>query len=267
MYGYIYKTTNLVNNKIYIGKKKGEFTEQYKGSGKYLRNALKKYGKDNFIVEILEWCETLQIQNEREQYWIAYYRSLNIPMYNIANGGDGGDLVTCLPENEYRKFVEKMSLLNKLGITGNKGKKLSDEHKRKIGDGNRGKVHSEEWKRKHDDAIRGKSAWNKGLTSDDPRVAKYARKIGEFHHSEETKQLISKKLTGRKITFTDPEKRLENMRIAQQNRKHSEKENERLRTIATGRIWISNEESSKMIYPEELQRYLDLGYKRGRKQK
>ena len=52
MYGYIYKTTNLLNNKIYIGQKKSnEFLhEKYLGSGKYLLNSIRKHGKENFII-------------------------------------------------------------------------------------------------------------------------------------------------------------------------------------------------------------------------
>ena len=265
MYGYIYKTTNLINGKIYIGKKKGEFNNNYKGSGKYLKNALKKYGTENFFVEPIEFCETLEIQNEREKYWIKYHRDKDFAMYNIASGGDGGDLVTCLPEEDYRKFSQLMSELNKQGIIGNKGKHLSESHRRKIGEGNKGKIHSEEWKRKHDDAIRGKPAWNKGLTINDPRVAKYARKKGEYKHSEEVKHLISERVKGRKKAhYINREQWIENMRTFQKSRKHSEEENERLRNIAVGRIWVNDGEKSKMIYPEELQQYLDKGFKKGR---
>lgn len=68
MYGYIYKTTNLINNKIYIGQKKSnEFlNEKYLGSGKILRQAIDKEGKQNFKVELLEECESAQELNERE---------------------------------------------------------------------------------------------------------------------------------------------------------------------------------------------------------
>ena len=41
MYGYIYKTTNLLNGRIYIGKRKGDFDNNYFGSGRYLLNAVR----------------------------------------------------------------------------------------------------------------------------------------------------------------------------------------------------------------------------------
>lgn len=50
MYGYVYKTTNLINGRIYIGQHKSNgLDEQYIGSGKILGIALKKYGRRNFV--------------------------------------------------------------------------------------------------------------------------------------------------------------------------------------------------------------------------
>jgi hypothetical protein len=52
--GYVYKTTNLNNGRCYIGKRtKPIFDENYFGSGAALQSAIKKYGKENFKVEIL----------------------------------------------------------------------------------------------------------------------------------------------------------------------------------------------------------------------
>ena len=89
MYGYVYITYNKINGKIYIGQRKGQYDETYLGSGKYLKNAIRKYGKENFENYIIEWCETYQDLNEREIYWIAKYNctSKNNFGYNIAAGG------------------------------------------------------------------------------------------------------------------------------------------------------------------------------------
>ena len=57
MYGYIYKTTNLINGKIYVGQhkcSKNSIDESYIGSGIYLKHAIEYYGKNNFKCEILE---------------------------------------------------------------------------------------------------------------------------------------------------------------------------------------------------------------------
>lgn len=90
MYGYVYKTTNLLNNKIYIGQHKGStFDPYYYGSGLLLKNIIKKYGKENFKCEVLEECNTPEELNEREIYWIEFYQSRKPSIgYNLAKGGD-----------------------------------------------------------------------------------------------------------------------------------------------------------------------------------
>ena len=95
MYGYIYKTINLINGKIYIGKHKAsEFNPNYKGSGtSYLQNAFKKYGKENFKVEFLIPCFSLEELNAEEQFLIEWFNARDRSIgYNRAKGGDGGDL-------------------------------------------------------------------------------------------------------------------------------------------------------------------------------
>ena len=91
---YIYKTTNTVNGKIYIGKRiyNERSDKYYLGSGIYLNRAIKKYGRINFTKEIIEWC-TKDILSEREIYWIKFCNATNSKVgYNISNGGDGGNL-------------------------------------------------------------------------------------------------------------------------------------------------------------------------------
>lgn len=94
MYGFIYITTNHVNGKKYIGQKKYDNKGKWKdylGSGKHLKNAINKYGRENFSKEIIEECETKELLNEREKYWIKYYNAVNNNnFYNLATGGDGG---------------------------------------------------------------------------------------------------------------------------------------------------------------------------------
>ena len=91
MIGYIYKTTNLITGKFYIGKRqKSTFDKYYYGSGKYISASIAKYGKENFTREILEWCETVDELNEKERYWIKFLDARNLEIgYNIAEGGDG----------------------------------------------------------------------------------------------------------------------------------------------------------------------------------
>lgn len=90
-YGYVFISTNLINNKKYIGRHKAKsFTNKYKGSGKLIREAFKKYGINNFSVELIEWCDSEDSLNERERYWISKYNATEDPnFYNLSNGGEG----------------------------------------------------------------------------------------------------------------------------------------------------------------------------------
>lgn len=89
MYGYVYKTTNLVNGKIYVGQKKSDkFIPTYFGSGTLIRRAVEKYGVDNFKVEIIDSSEDAFDLDEREKFWIEELKSnFKYGNYNIADGG------------------------------------------------------------------------------------------------------------------------------------------------------------------------------------
>lgn len=90
-YGYIYKTTNLVNGKIYIGQhKSNKFDPKYKGSGVHFKNAIKKYGETNFITEMLDSSANNAAElNELEIYYIDKYNSRDPDYgYNIHCGGN-----------------------------------------------------------------------------------------------------------------------------------------------------------------------------------
>lgn len=91
----IYKTTNLLTGKIYVGKDKRQ-RKSYLGSGTYLKRSLKKHGRENFVKEILEICDTEEILNEREEFWIRELDARNPEIgYNIQKGGRGGDAEQC----------------------------------------------------------------------------------------------------------------------------------------------------------------------------
>lgn len=93
MYGYVYLTTDLETNKIYIGQHKAEsFDTSYYGSGIIISKLIKKYGKDRFKCDMLEECFSAEQLNEREIYHIADKNSTDPEIgYNIATGGAFGD--------------------------------------------------------------------------------------------------------------------------------------------------------------------------------
>jgi hypothetical protein len=89
MFGYIYLTENVITGKKYIGQKRGNFCPMYKGSGVYLKEALNLYGKENFIVSLIEEAKDVIELNDKERYWISYYNAAESDdFYNLSTGGD-----------------------------------------------------------------------------------------------------------------------------------------------------------------------------------
>lgn len=121
-YGYIYKITNLINNKIYIGQVYNKsiidrFNRHCDGasssSRSYLCRAIHKYGKQNFKVELIEECYSVEELNKREIYWIAYYNSTNGNIgYNLTPGGEGGNTYLCKSKEEMQIIKNKISKRN-----------------------------------------------------------------------------------------------------------------------------------------------------------
>ena len=88
---YIYKTTNLINNKFYVGKHCTiKIENDYLGSGKRLRYSIRKYGKENFKKEILEFCNDPKHLAEREKLIVNEELLKNSLCMNLKIGGDGG---------------------------------------------------------------------------------------------------------------------------------------------------------------------------------
>lgn len=88
---FIYRTTNLVNGKIYVGKHKTKrLNDGYVGSGKLLKRAISKYGRENFKTEILEWFSSEVEMNARETELVTEEFCLRDDTYNLCVGGCGG---------------------------------------------------------------------------------------------------------------------------------------------------------------------------------
>lgn len=129
MQGYIYKITNLINDRIYIGQTIQDVKERFyqhcatKTSSAVLNmpihKAILKYGKTNFSLEILEIVEQSHL-DVREQYWIDYYDSYNNG-YNATKGGQhSGKPFKALPIDviisEYSKGKSLRTLGKEFGV-------------------------------------------------------------------------------------------------------------------------------------------------------
>lgn len=182
---YIYKTTNLINNKIYIGKSyKNEFDQTYYGSGKILLKAIEKYGREKFVIEVLKYCDSEDDLNLSEIEFIAKYKELNSPMYNIASGGTGGNTIKHLSEDDRKSIIDRRSL----GLSSwhanmteeekkAHGLKISKAKKNKT-NGRQGYCHSEESKAKISESNKGWQANNKSWKLNHTEAMKKRRGTG-----------------------------------------------------------------------------------------
>ena len=111
---YIYKITNLLNQKVYIGQSSKNWEEslEYYGSGVLIEKAIKSHGLDNFEKELLENCKTKKQLDKSEKFWIKHYKeNLGVILYNLTEGGTGG-----LTYKKGSELYEQIK--HKLGVKG-----------------------------------------------------------------------------------------------------------------------------------------------------
>lgn len=131
----IYRITNKLNGKSYIGKTGMNFGDRWdshrsllnynKHDNPYLQAAWNKYGEDAFEFVVVEIVDSADVLNELEIRYIKEYKETGMS-YNIHDGGDGGwNLGQHLSDETKRKIGEK----NRVNMTG---RKLSSETKAKM---------------------------------------------------------------------------------------------------------------------------------------
>lgn len=196
----IYKCTNLVNGKIYIGQTIERFKQRISNhiyashncNCYYFARAIKKYGIDNFEWEIIRICNNISGLNAWEQYYILYYNSMENG-YNLTTGGL--NYIRAKRTDEHKKNLGN----------AHRGKKLSEEHKKKIGLAGIGRKHTKKSRKKMSIALKGKEFTNKHKmnisiakqnmsekTKEKIRQANLGKKL-----SDKTKQKISESLSGK----------------------------------------------------------------------
>lgn len=118
---YIYKLTNLQTNKIYIGKttrtleerlKEHEFYANNEEHNTHLARSIRKYGINNFKIEVLDTAFSEKELNEKEQFWIKKYNTIQNG-YNLTDGGEGGNTYKYKTDEELQQIKNKISLSKK----------------------------------------------------------------------------------------------------------------------------------------------------------
>lgn len=115
---WIYKITNIQNNKVYIGQTIRPIEQRFHRHlndalnniiDTHFARAIRKYGKDSFIIEQIDTAETQDELNEKEQYWIKYYNSVE-EGYNETDAiyKCGGNTYQSKTEEEMEVIKEKI---------------------------------------------------------------------------------------------------------------------------------------------------------------
>lgn len=157
-YHYIYKTINILNNKFYLGMHStSNLDDGYLGSGTVISRAIKRYGRENFIIKILEFCESRDHLRIKESELITQ-DVINDPMcMNLRLGGDNGlgTFGKTLKKRAFKHLSESHKAnLSKAG-KGKNGKFVrTAETKEKIRQANIGKTQSSETKEKRGESIK-----------------------------------------------------------------------------------------------------------------
>lgn len=158
----IYKSTNKITGKVYVGQTihtldkriEGHIKESKLESNRPFMLAINKYGENNFIFETIDSANNLDELNDKEIYWINFYNSVLPNGYNVTGGGQGKKMISTnelgkrisegLKNSEKwkkTKNTEKYSETMKKTFFGwNKGKKFTPEHKEKIWEKNKERI-------------------------------------------------------------------------------------------------------------------------------
>lgn len=199
----VYKATNLVNGKFYIGysgrglkkREKGHRADARAGKGNLLHAAMRKYGHENIVFEVMaDFGDDEELAKLYECEAIAKYK----PEYNLTYGGEGGTLHPDSRKkigdaNRGRKMPPSHGEKRRAYMTG---RKLSAEHRAKIGAGqlgrtgwNKGRATSEETKQKLRAANKGQVPWIKGVGHSEETKAKI--RAARWNHTPESLERIS----------------------------------------------------------------------------
>ena len=158
----IYKSTNKITGKVYIGQTiqtldkriKGHIKESKMDKTRPFLLSINKYGANNFIFETIDLANNLDELNDKEIHWINFYNSVSPNGYNVTGGGQGKKMIST---NELGKRISKglqnskkwqkiknseeyLKKIKEKFIGHNKGKKFSTEHKEKIWEKNKERI-------------------------------------------------------------------------------------------------------------------------------
>lgn len=214
MFYTIYKITNKINNKYYIGKHQTKnLDDGYMGSGKLLKKAISKYGIENFTKEILHIFDTEEEMNVKEKELVI----VSEETYNLCEGGKGG-----------------FNYINSSGL--------------------RTKGHTKDMNLKRSNTLK--------------KLYKTIPNYCLLNFSEEKRKEISLYATQKRLEkypkgtlkFKQTKESIKKQKESQRKNKHQQGN----KNSQFGTCWITNGTENKKIKKQEFDKWIELGYNKGR---
>jgi len=252
----IYKITNTVNNKIYIGcHMTNNITDNYMGSGFALKDAFKKYGKENFTKEILCECADANEMMNREREIVDAEFIKRPDTYNLIIGGQVDIREDRTKPKSKGKNKGKIPVRD---INGNQFTVTADDPRYISGElqhTSTGRNHSEVAKKKIRNKAQGRAISDNTKEKISNSTSGEKNHFYGKHHSEPAKELIRCKSIGRTRIFSEEHKN--NLSASSKGANNS----------GFNKIWITNTELNKLkrVPERSLSEYLNTGWILGRK--
>lgn len=155
----IYKITNTITNKLYIGQTSKSINERFEAHVKcakrkvnrYLYDSMNHHGIENFKIELVEIVNDKKYADEREKFWIKTLNTVKPNGYNMTIGGGGGNTLIGYSDERKKELYLKQAKTRT-------GMKRSAEYCKKLGDVHRGKTISNEQRMKISETLKRKYA-------------------------------------------------------------------------------------------------------------
>lgn len=143
-YYYVYKTTNTINGKYYIGAHKSNNLHDkfYYGSGVILNKAIEKYGKENFVNEIIEYYPNEKLMFEGERKIIGNLWESDPMCYNQSPGGHGGSGKDHIKDMTWHKSTVPTEVRKKISQTLKGKSYITEEGRKKCSEASKGNQHA-----------------------------------------------------------------------------------------------------------------------------
>lgn len=132
-FGIVYKITNLLNEKSYVGITTKTIEERFNShfnratkERSAIQKAMKKYGKENFIIEEIDFANNESELFQKEKHWISHYNTFSKFGYNLTEGGGGIPNMS----NEIKNKISKSKTGKKIAKL--QGRKVTEEVRNRI---------------------------------------------------------------------------------------------------------------------------------------